>query len=101
MNKAKHAALPPDLKKVLDANSGQVAATMAAKVWDEQADVVEAMVRKRGNTVSAISAEEAANWRKATAPVTEAWIAQVKERGLDGGKMIENARALIAKYEKA
>ncbi len=101
MNKAKYAALPADLKKVLDANSGQVAATMAAKVWDEQAGVVEEMVRKRGNTVSAISTEEAAKWRKATEPVVEAWIKQVKDKGLDGAKMIENARALIAKYEKA
>ena len=101
MNNAKYASLPADLKKVLDANSGQAAATMAAKVWDEQASVVEEMVKKRGNTVSTISAEEAAKWRKTTAPVWDTWIKQVKERGLDGGKMIENAKALIAKYEKA
>jgi TRAP-type C4-dicarboxylate transport system substrate-binding protein len=101
MNKEKYASLPADLKTVLDTNSGQAAATMAARVWDEQASVVEEMVKKRGNTISAISAEEAANWRKATEPVVEAWIKQVKDRGLDGGKMIENARALIAKYEKA
>jgi TRAP-type C4-dicarboxylate transport system substrate-binding protein len=101
MNNAKYAALPADLKKVLDANSGQAAATMAAKVWDEQASVVEEMVKKRGNTVSTISADEAAKWRKTTAPVWDAWIKQVKDRGMDGGKMIENAKALIAKYEKA
>ncbi len=101
MNKAKYASLPADLKAVLDANSGQVAAAMAAKVWDDQAASVMDMVKKRGNTVSSITAEEAANWRKATAPVTEAWIKQVKEKNLDGGKLIENAQALLAKYDKA
>jgi len=58
-------------------------------------------VRKRGNSVTELSADEAVRWRKATEPVTEAWIRQVKDKGLDGGKLIENARALIAKHEKA
>jgi TRAP-type C4-dicarboxylate transport system substrate-binding protein len=101
MNKPKYESIPADLKKVLDANSGQAFAAMAGKMWDDQAAVVEEMVRKRGNTISAISAEEAARWRKATEPVIEAWIAQVKDRGIDGRKYLEEARALLAKYEKA
>ncbi len=101
MNKAKYESLPADLKKVLDANSGHALARAAGLMWDEQAIVVEDMVRKRGNTITQISAEEAARWRKATEPVIETWIKQVKERGVDGGKLIETARALIAKYDKA
>ena len=80
MNKAKYDSLPADLKKVMDQNSGQFAANMAGQMWDDQAKLVEDMVRKRGNSVTAISAEEAARWRKAIEPVTEAWIRQVKER---------------------
>ena len=37
MNKAKYDALPADLQEVIDANSGQAAAAMAGKIWDEQA----------------------------------------------------------------
>jgi TRAP-type C4-dicarboxylate transport system substrate-binding protein len=101
MNKAKYDALPADLKQVMDQNSGQFAANMAGQMWDDQAKLVEDMVRKRGNSVTAISAEEAARWRKAIEPVTAAWIKHVKEKGLDGGKLIESARALIARHEKA
>lgn len=101
MNKPKYESLPADLKKILDANSGQFAAAMAGQMWDDQAKTVEDMVRKRGNTVSAISVEEAARWRKATEPVIEAWLKQAKERGIDGGKLLEAARALVAKHEKA
>jgi TRAP-type C4-dicarboxylate transport system substrate-binding protein len=101
MNKARYEQLPADLKKVIDANSGQPAATMAGTVWDEQALVVADMVKKRGNTVTTLTAEEAARWRKTTEPVIETWVKQVKERGLDGGKLLETARSLIAKYEKA
>lgn len=101
MNKAKYESLPADLKKILDDNSGQVLAKMAGEMWDTQSKNVEEMVRKRGNTITTISVEEAARWRKATEPVIEAWTRQVKERGLDGGKLLETARALIAKYDQA
>lgn len=102
MNKAKYEGLPADLKKVIDNNSGLPQALLAGKMWDDQAIAVGDTVRKRaGNTISTIDPAEAAKWRKATEPVVDAWIKQVRERGLDGGKMIENARALIAKYDKA
>ena len=101
MNKPKYESLPADLKKIMDANSGQMLAAMAGKMWDDQAKVVEEMVRKRGNNISEISQEEAARWRKATEPVIDAWIKQAKDRGLDGTKLVETARALIDKYEKA
>ena len=101
MNKAKYESIPADLKKILDAHSGQPLAAAAGKMWDDQAKNVEDMVRKRGNTVSAISPEEAARWRKATEPVIEAWLKQVKDRGVDGGRLLDTARALVAKYEKA
>ena len=101
MNKPKYESLPADLKKVIDDNSGQFAATMAGKMWDDQAVVVEELVKKRGNTISAITPEEAMRWRKATEPVIESWMKQVKERGIDGAKYLDAARALVAKYEKA
>jgi TRAP-type C4-dicarboxylate transport system substrate-binding protein len=98
MNKARYDGLAPELKRVLDANSGAVAAEMAAKVWDDQGPVVEAMVRRRGNTISEISAEEKARWVAATAPVTTAWIAAMRERSIDGAALVEEARALVARH---
>ena len=50
MNKAKYESLPADLKQVIDANSGMAAATMAGKVWDEQAIAVSTMVRNWATT---------------------------------------------------
>jgi hypothetical protein len=34
-------------------------------------------------------------------PVIENWIKQVKDKGLDGNKLLEQARALVAKHDKA
>lgn len=101
MNKAKYAALPADLRRVIDANSGQVAAAMAGKVWDEQAVVVSDMVRKRGNVITVLGEAETGRWRKTTEPVVEAWIKSSRDRGIDGGKLLDAMKAALAKYETA
>jgi TRAP-type transport system periplasmic protein len=55
------------------------------------------MVKARGNTISAITEDEKQKWIKACEPVTAAWIEQMKGRNIDGAKLIETAKALIAK----
>jgi TRAP-type C4-dicarboxylate transport system substrate-binding protein len=101
MNHEKYNSLSADLKKVIDENSGQALATAAGKMWDEQAVVVEEMVRKRGNTITKLSAEEAGRWAKATQPVVDNWLKQAKDKGMNGEKLLGDAKALIKKYEKA
>lgn len=98
MNKAKYDSLPADLKKIIDANSGQFATTFAAEMWDQQGALVEDAIKKRGDVVETLTAEEAARWRKATEPVIDAWLKQAKDAGRDGGKLLDNARMLLAKY---
>ena len=98
MNRAKYEALPPDLQRVLDANSGQAGAEMAAKPWDEQGPVVEQMARRRGNQITVITEEEKARWVAATKPVVDQWQAGTRERGFDGAALLEEARALVAKH---
>ena len=101
MNKAKFEGLPADLRDIIDKNSGMKFAELAGNMWDDAGALVLDMVKKRGNTVIAISEEEKAKWIKATQPVIDTWIAQVKDKGLDGTKLIEQAKALVAKYDKA
>ena len=98
MNPARYAGLPDDLKRVIDANSGAMAAEMAAKVWDEEGPKAEEAARRRGNAISEITEAEKARWVTATAPVTQAWIAQMRERGIDGSALVEETRTLVARY---
>ena len=51
--------------------------------------------------ITTISEDEKARWIKATEPVIDGWIKQVKDKGLDGAKLLEQAKALVAKYDKA
>jgi TRAP-type C4-dicarboxylate transport system substrate-binding protein len=100
MNRAKYEGLPAEVRRALDANSGMAAAEMAAKPWDEQGEQVEQMVRKRGNQIITITEEEKQRWIGATQPVVAGWLAQMRERGVDGGRLLEDARALIAKHSQ-
>lgn len=97
MNKAKYDGLPANLRQVLDANSGQTFAAMAGKMWDDAGAAVFEMVKARGNTITVLAEDEKAKWQKATEPVVDGWVKQAK----DGGKLLEAARGLLAKYEKA
>ncbi len=101
MNKAKYDGLPAELKDVIDKHSGQHFAKIAGNMWDEAGVGVLEMVKKRGNTISTISADEKAKWMKACEPVQAAWIEQVKAKGIDGAKLIAAAKELVAKYDKA
>ena len=98
MNKASYDKLPRDLKTVIDNNSGQPAAAIAGAMWDVQAAAVIDMVSGRGDPITTLLPEAVAHWRKATEPVIEAWLKDMKERKADGGKLLANARALLAKY---
>jgi TRAP-type C4-dicarboxylate transport system substrate-binding protein len=99
MNKARYAGLPADLKAVIDANSGMVATQMVATMFDTTAPKVEELAKKRGNTVHVLAAEEVARWQAACAPVTQAWLKAMKERGQNGEQLLADATALIARHD--
>jgi len=98
MNKAAYQRLPRDLQAVLDANSGELAAGMAGAMWDLQAHAVAENVAQSGDVIVTLLPEAVAHWRKATEPVVEIWLKEMREHKADGGKMIASAHALLARY---
>jgi TRAP-type C4-dicarboxylate transport system substrate-binding protein len=98
MNKPAYERLPRDLKTVLDTNSDALAAGMAGTMWDLQAHAVAENVAENGDVIVTLLPEAVAHWRKATEPVVAAWLKDMKEAKLDGGKMIASAHALLEKY---
>jgi TRAP-type transport system periplasmic protein len=98
MNKDVYDQLPRDLKPVIDRNSGQLPAGMAGAMWDVQAAVVANDVGERGDVIVTLLPEAVAHWRKATEPVVDAWLKDMKEQKNDGGKMLASVHTLLAKY---
>ena len=98
MNKPAYERLPHDVKTVLDNNSDDLAAGMAGAMWDLQAHAVAENVAESGDVIVTLLPQAVAHWRRATEPVTAAWLRDMKEAKLDGGKMIASAHALVTKY---
>jgi TRAP-type C4-dicarboxylate transport system substrate-binding protein len=98
MNQAKYAALPADLKKVLDANSGQALSGQIGKVF-LQADA-EGKKTTAKNTTNVIPKAELEKFQAAGQTVTDAWVSDITAKGANGKQLLDGARALIAKYAK-
>ena len=98
MNKAKYDALPADLKKVIDANSGQALSGQIGKAF-LQADGEGKKLTAR-NTTNVIPAAELANWKKAGQPLADAWVVDMNGKGQPGQQMLDAAKALIAQHAK-
>ncbi len=101
MNKQKYESLPPDLKKVIDANSGRNLAPHAIEVWDRiEIDGEKVMHSKPKNKFVQLSAEETAKFKKMVQPVFDRFKKVLDEGGDDGAKILAEVEAMEAKYSK-
>ena len=100
MNKAKYNSLPPDLKKVIDANSGMATSAFLGKV-QQNGDVAGRKAAKdRGNTIFTVNANDAQEFRRRSRQIEVEWVEDMNKRGHDGRKLLDTARALIDKHTK-
>ena len=100
MNQSRYDSLPPDLKAVIDNNSGAAFSKQIGKVWDQSQDVGRKSAQTRGNTIWVLSAAETDNWIKAAAPLRDEWFDEVGRRGLNGRQLLQDATDLLAKHKK-
>ncbi|HZD90278.1 MAG TPA: TRAP transporter substrate-binding protein [Pseudolabrys sp.] len=99
MNKESYAGLSPDLKKAMDANSGEWLAKEFGRRWEHDDKLGIARAKKLGHPIIDLSKAEQMRWRKVTEPVYQKWIKTMDAKGMDGKKLVEAAEALVAKYK--
>ena len=100
MNRGAYDKLPADLKKVIDNNSGQVAAALFGKAMDDGDKAGREIATKAGNKITELELAEVQRWKRTASTVETDWINEVKGKGIDGAKLASEARTLIAKYSK-
>ncbi len=98
MNKAKYDSLPPDLKKVIDANSGLAVSGMLGKTQQSNDVPGRKSATDRNNTLYTFTAADTQEFVKLSSQVDDEWVADMNKRGFDGKKLLEGAKALIAKH---
>jgi len=100
MNKAKYDALPPDLKKVIDANSGPETSAFLGRTQQAGDPPGRKAAEAQKNVLYTIPAAEMENWRKASQVVADDWYKEMAAKHLDGKMLHETAKALIVKHTK-
>ncbi len=101
MNKQSYEKLSPELKKVIDANSGEEVAREFGRRWENDDKPGIAKAKKQGDEIIQITGEEEARWRKATQPVYDNWIKEMDAKGYSGSALVEDAQQLVARYRAA
>lgn len=99
MNHGKYNSLPDDLKAVMDASSGLKFSVFAGYTQQSYDDPSRQLAVDRGNNIITLDAAQSAEWAAAAAPVYAAWIAEMKDKGIDGQALIDRARELMAAYK--
>ena len=100
MNLAKYNSMPPDLRAVIDRNSGVETSGWFGKVLGDGDIPGKKHVVDGGVEVHPIPAAELERWKKATASLDDQWAAEMKGKGADGARLLGAARDLIKQHTK-
>jgi TRAP-type C4-dicarboxylate transport system substrate-binding protein len=98
MNKARYESLPADLKKAIDDNSGMALSQWLGEIWEAAEGPGKAKAEASGEIITMPPDEVAKLRAKIEQPVIDRWIGEMKAKGVDGQALVDEARALIAKY---
>ncbi len=101
MNKNSYAKLPPDLKKVIDDNSGRNIARSIGQTWENIEIPGEKVMRSKSkNKFHVINPAESKRIKDAAKGVYKRWFGVVGKVGVDGPALLADALAMIAKHAK-
>lgn len=95
MNPDSYAALPDDLKAVIDANSGIGTSEWVGRVMDQGDEPARNIAVERGNTILTIDGDELQRWKDTAAPLAASWVSEMEGRGIDGQALIDDLTRLI------
>lgn len=95
MNKSVYEGLPDDLKAVIDANSGFAASALAGRAHDTGDTIGRQAMVDAGNEIATLSEEVTEEIKALGAEVTQDWIAEMTEKGLEGAALVADAQAAV------
>ena len=98
MNSAKYNSLAPDLKRVIDANSGMATSAWLGKTQQSNDPAGRKTAVDRGNTIYQFTAAQRDEFVKLSSQIDDEWVADMDKRGFKGAQLLSTAKALIAKH---
>ena len=97
MNKRAYNLLPPDLQKVIDANSGLSWAKFTGRLWDNIEITGKKIARDNGVKVTTLSKSASEIFNKNNKIVIDRWLANTKGK-FASKKILQSAKSAIVKH---
>ncbi|MBC6404417.1 MAG: TRAP transporter substrate-binding protein [Rhodospirillales bacterium] len=98
MNKERYENLPDDLKKIIDDNSGAAIAGEIGAAWDSIEPVGKQIALDQGRNVYALSPEATAAFDSLHQGLSDRWVEEASEKGIDAEALLDKARAAVASH---
>jgi TRAP-type transport system periplasmic protein len=99
INKAKYAALPADVRQVLDETTSRLWYwKQVGDSWDKAEVGARQVVVGHKNEIYTLPDAERQRWRAAAKGIDAKWAAELDAKGLPGKALVQEARALSVKY---
>jgi len=96
MNKDKFNSMPKDLQDIVEKSLDMEMVKKAGQLWmDFEKPGIEKQKSSKDSDVTALSEESMKEFDKAGQRVVQKWISEVKEKGIDGEKLVNEARKAI------
>lgn len=99
MNRDKYAALPADLREIIDRNSGAALVERFGRAWDGAIAAARGKVTAAGHTVTLLSGPAYETLRQRSAAVEQEWVADARGKGFDGAALIAAARDIARQVQ--
>ena len=101
MNKDKWNSLSPDIQKaIMDVSGPSLGKLEGDEAFDKADQQGIDNFKKLNKEIINFSPEEQKKWQDAAKPVWQGWVKQVKDKGLDGQKALDQIQEAINKYNK-
>lgn len=98
MSRNSYMRLPPELRQVIDENSGIKLSGEIGRLFDSFETAGRDAFEASGGAITFIKGEQYDIWYRQSQPVVDAWVRQQKEHGADGEMLLKSAKGLVAKY---
>lgn len=92
MNKRTYDRLPPDLKAILDENSGEPLVRAFGKAWDQEIERALSLVDN--DNITTLTDENYQAMKEQVKNLPEQWAAEASEQGLNGEQLVDAVRDL-------
>jgi TRAP-type C4-dicarboxylate transport system substrate-binding protein len=100
MNKDTYNAMSDRQKKAIDDNCNTEAAGRIGKPWGDFEDAGVGKVKaEAGQEVYTLTADQTAQWKKASEPLVKTWGDGIKKTGVDPDAALTELKASLAKYK--